>query len=80
MTEDILLITYEQAESASASILEAKKKVQLPLLHVDIDSSLCQMHHLQFVFLSFTSSFFPFLNLKCCILYERQTTTVVNHD
>lgn len=26
MTEDILLITYEQAESASASILEAKKK------------------------------------------------------
>lgn len=60
MTEDIRLITYEQAETASASILGAKKSAIASLLHIDVDSSLCQTYHLQFVFVSFSTLFFYF--------------------
>lgn len=66
MTEDILLITYEQAESASASILGAKKSAIASLLHIDVDSSLCQMHHLQFICLLF-HPLFSFLNLNSVV-------------
>lgn len=78
MTEDIQPITYGRAESASESILGAKKKCNCLFTthwYPYAKRITCSLYPSPFL-----PSFFILKFERCCILYKRQTTTVVNHD